>query len=42
MFPANVRAARHDLTLGGKTATTLPLRTLLQVIFIAALLVAAR
>ncbi len=40
MFPANVRAARHSLTIGGKPATGLPLRTLLQVVFIAALLVA--
>jgi len=40
MFPANVRAARHNLTLGGKAATSLPLRTFLQVVFIAALLAA--
>jgi uncharacterized membrane protein len=40
MFPANVRAARHSLMIGGKTATELPLRTFLQVVFIAALLVA--
>jgi uncharacterized membrane protein len=38
MFPANVHAARHHLTIGGKPATGLPLRTLLQAIFIAALL----
>src|SRR5438874_12058396 len=40
MFSANVRAAQHNLTIGGKTATALPLRTLLQIVFIAALLVA--
>ena len=40
MFPANVRAARHNLTIGGRSATALPLRTALQVVFIAALLAA--
>jgi uncharacterized membrane protein len=40
IFPANIRAAREGLTLGGRAATALPLRTLLQVAFIAALLVA--
>jgi uncharacterized membrane protein len=40
MFPANVRAAREHLRIGDKQATPLPLRTLLQVLFIAALLVA--
>ena len=40
MFPANIRAARHGLTIGGRNATALPLRTLLQVIFIVALLTA--
>jgi len=40
MFPANVRAARRKLTIGGKPATRLPLRAFLQVIFIAALLAA--
>jgi uncharacterized membrane protein len=40
MFPANVRAALQNLTIGGKAATGLPLRLALQVIFIAALLVA--
>jgi uncharacterized membrane protein len=40
MFPANVRAARNNLQIGGKAATGLPLRTLLQVVFIAALLAA--
>jgi uncharacterized membrane protein len=40
MFPANVRAALHTLTIGGKTATALPLRTFLQIVFIAALVIA--
>lgn len=30
MFPANVLAAQRNLSIGGKTATGLPLRTLLQ------------
>jgi uncharacterized membrane protein len=40
LFPANVRAARELLTIGGRPATPLPLRTLLQLVFIVALLVA--
>ena len=40
LFPANVRAAREHLTLGGRPATPLPLRTILQIVFLAALLVA--
>ena len=40
LFPANIRAAREGLTIGGRPATALPLRTLLQLVFIAALLVA--
>jgi uncharacterized membrane protein len=40
MFPANVRAAVHNLTIGGKIATRVPLRLLLQIVFIAALVVA--
>jgi uncharacterized membrane protein len=40
LFPANIRAAREGLTIGGRPATALPLRTLLQVVFIAAVLVA--
>jgi len=41
MFPANVRAAREHLGLGGRAATALPLRTILQIVFIAALAAAA-
>src|SRR6516164_4351990 len=40
LFPANIRAAREGLTIGGRPATALPLRTLLQLVFIAAVLVA--
>ena len=40
LFPANIRAARECLTIGGRPATALPLRTLLQLVFIAAVLVA--
>ena len=40
LFPANIRAARERLTIGGRPATALPLRTLLQVVFLVAVLVA--
>src|SRR5215469_2992744 len=40
LFPANIRAAREGLTIGGRPATALQLRTLLQLVFIAALLAA--
>jgi len=40
MFPANVRASRERLKIGGSEATGLPLRTVLQIVFIAALVVA--
>ena len=40
LFPANICAAREGLTIGGRPATALPLRTLLQLVFIAAVLVA--
>ena len=40
MFPANVRAARERLRMGRTEATPLPLRTLIQIAFIAALLAA--
>jgi uncharacterized membrane protein len=40
LFPANIRAAKEHLTIGGKPATALPLRAFLQLVFIAALLVA--
>ena len=34
MFPANIKAAREHLTIGGKPATPLALRALIQVVFI--------
>jgi uncharacterized membrane protein len=40
MFPANVRGARQRLKLGDSAATPLPIRTVLQIVFIAALVVA--
>ena len=40
LFPANIRAARERLTIGGRPATALPLRALLQLVFIAAVIVA--
>src|ERR1700730_855993 len=40
MFPANIRAAQQNLTIGGKPATGLALRTILQVVFIVALFAA--
>lgn len=41
MFPANVYAALHGVSLGGRPATPLALRTALQLLFIGALIVAA-
>jgi uncharacterized membrane protein len=40
LFPANIRAARERLTIGGRPATVLPLRALLQLVFIAAVILA--
>jgi uncharacterized membrane protein len=40
LFPANLRAAREHLTIRGRPATALPLRALLQIVFIAAVLAA--
>jgi uncharacterized membrane protein len=37
IFPANVRAAREHLNIGNSAATALPLRTVLQIVFISAL-----
>jgi uncharacterized membrane protein len=41
MFPANVYAARHKLTLSGRPVTTLPVRTLLQLIFLVVVVLAS-
>ncbi|WP_433945519.1 DoxX family protein [Paenibacillus sp. SN-8-1] len=40
MFPANVRAARGHLTIGGRPVPNLLPRTIIQLIFIAAVLLA--
>ncbi|MDU0199723.1 MULTISPECIES: hypothetical protein [Paenibacillus] len=40
MFPANVRAARHKLTIGGEPTPSLPVRTVLQLVFLAAIYLA--
>lgn len=40
MFPANVRAAKKRLTIGGRPVPKLLHRTVLQIIFIAAILLA--
>jgi hypothetical protein len=40
LFAANARAARHRLTIAGEPATALLLRTLLQIVFIVALIAA--
>ena len=37
LFPANVYAARRNLSIGGRPVTPLPLRTGLQAVYIAAL-----
>ncbi|WP_223068297.1 DoxX family protein [Paenibacillus caui] len=41
MFPANVKAARERLTINGKPVPNLLLRTVLQLVFIGAILFAA-
>lgn len=40
MFPANVHAALADLELGGRPATPLVLRTLMQLLFLVAVIIA--
>jgi uncharacterized membrane protein len=40
VFPANVRAARERLTIGGRLATPLVARTVLQLVFLALVLIA--
>ncbi|GAA0134916.1 DoxX family protein [Paenibacillus sp. YSY-4.3] len=41
MFPANVYAAREQLTIGGKPVPKLFVRVLLQIVFIGAILLAS-
>ncbi|SEM89459.1 DoxX family protein [Lihuaxuella thermophila] len=40
MFPANIRAAREKITIGGRPATPLFLRTILQIVFLIAVILA--
>jgi uncharacterized membrane protein len=40
VFPANVRAARQSLTIGGRKVPGLAVRTLMQVVFLAAVIAA--
>lgn len=40
MFPANVKAAREGLTIGGRPVPKLLLRTVLQFVFLSAILLA--
>jgi len=40
IFPANIRAAHEHLKIGDTSATALPLRALLQLVFITALIIA--
>ncbi len=41
LFPANIRAAREKLTIAGRPVPDIPVRTGIQIVFIAALLSAA-
>jgi uncharacterized membrane protein len=41
VFPANVRAARQNLTIAGKHLPSLPVRSIIQLVFIATLIAAA-
>ena len=41
LFPANVRAATHNLTIAGHRATPLPARAIIQVVFLIATLAVA-
>jgi len=36
IFPANIRAARQALTIGGRPATSLPARAFIQIVFLTA------
>jgi uncharacterized membrane protein len=41
LFPANIHAARNNLTIGGRRVPALPLRAAIQIVFVAALIAAA-
>lgn len=36
LFPANIRAARQAITIGGRPVTPLPARTIIQIVFLIA------
>jgi uncharacterized membrane protein len=36
LFPANIRAAHQAITIGGRPATPLPARTVIQIVFLTA------
>ncbi|WP_141432081.1 DoxX family protein [Bacillus sp. 03113] len=40
MFPANIRAAKEGIEIAGKPATPIVLRTILQIIFLTAIILA--
>ncbi len=40
MFPANIYAARHRLTIDGREVPGMPVRTALQIVFLAAVIAA--
>jgi uncharacterized membrane protein len=42
LFPANVHAARHNLTIAGRAVPSLPVRAAIQLVFIAILIAAVR
>jgi uncharacterized membrane protein len=41
LFPANIRAARQNLTIGGQRVLSWPIRGAIQVVFLATLIAAA-
>ena len=41
LFPANIHAARKSLTIGGRRVPSVPVRALIQLVFIATLIAAA-
>ena len=41
LFPANIHAARKSLTIGGRRVPSVPIRGLIQIVFIATLIAAA-
>lgn len=41
LFPANIHAARKQLTIAGRRVPSLPVRTVIQLVFVATLIAAA-